>query len=63
MISNVKQPESGTFAEYLVAQACFAIKIPQNMRDTEACTIGSGLVPVVRKPLSYSYVHKEFTGD
>ncbi|KAJ4419138.1 putative secondary metabolism biosynthetic enzyme [Gnomoniopsis sp. IMI 355080] len=39
--SNVREPEDGTFAEYLVAKACFAIKIPDIMQDTEACTIGS----------------------
>lgn len=45
--ANVRQPHDGAFAEYVVAKACFAIKVPDGMEFTEAAAMGTGLAAVV----------------
>ncbi|KAH6866088.1 chaperonin 10-like protein [Thelonectria olida] len=46
--SNKVQPEDGAFAENCVAKAGVAFKIPDNISDTEAVTLGLGIATVVQ---------------
>lgn len=40
---NAIQPEDGAFGEYLVAKDGIQIKIPDNLSDEEAATLGVGI--------------------
>ncbi|KZL81166.1 zinc-binding oxidoreductase [Colletotrichum incanum] len=46
--ANVRYPEDGAFAEYLVAKACFAIRIPEGVSFSEAAAMGTGLAAVAQ---------------
>ncbi|VBB76764.1 Putative Zinc-binding oxidoreductase ToxD [Podospora comata] len=41
--SNAVQPEDGTFAEYIVVKGDVQIKVPGNLKDYEAATLGIGI--------------------
>lgn len=45
--SNRAQHEDGTFAEYIVVKGDLQIKIPDNLSDEEAATLGIGITTVV----------------
>lgn len=45
--SNQSQPEDGAFAEYIVVKGDVQIKIPDNLTDEEAATLGVGVSTVV----------------
>ena len=49
---NPVQPESGSFAEYLVAKGDVQIKVPDNLSDEEAATLGISISTVVCFSLS-----------
>jgi NADPH:quinone reductase-like Zn-dependent oxidoreductase len=55
MNRNKVQPDDGTFGEYCIVKAGVAFKIPDNITDEEAATLGLGIATVV------SPVH-EFSG-
>ncbi|KAK3329456.1 chaperonin 10-like protein [Apodospora peruviana] len=44
--SNSVQPEDGAFAEYIVVRDALQIKIPDNLTDEEAATLGIGISTV-----------------
>ncbi|KAK4176645.1 putative zinc-binding oxidoreductase ToxD [Triangularia setosa] len=44
--SNAIQPEDGTFAEYIVVKGDVQIKVPSNLKDYEAATLGIGITTV-----------------
>ncbi|KAK0741936.1 chaperonin 10-like protein [Apiosordaria backusii] len=44
--SNAVQPEDGTFAEYIVVKGDVQIKVPDNLKDYEAATLGIGITTV-----------------
>jgi NADPH:quinone reductase-like Zn-dependent oxidoreductase len=48
--SNQVQHEDGAFAEYIVVKADLQIKIPDNLTDEEAATLGVGIATVVSLP-------------
>ena len=41
------QPESGVYAEYLIAKGDVQIKVPDNLSDEEAATLGVSISTVV----------------
>lgn len=43
---NGTELEDGTFAEYCVAKGDLQMKIPSNVTDQEACTLGVGVTTV-----------------
>lgn len=43
---NSAEPEDGAFAEYVVAKGDMAMKIPENLSDEEAATLGVGITTV-----------------
>jgi NADPH:quinone reductase-like Zn-dependent oxidoreductase len=43
---NAVEKEDGCFAEYCVAKGDLQIKIPENMSDEEASTLGVGITSV-----------------
>lgn len=49
-ISNESQHEDGTFAEHIVVKAALAFKIPANLSNVEAATLGLGATTVVCRP-------------
>jgi NADPH:quinone reductase-like Zn-dependent oxidoreductase len=49
--SNRVRPNGGAFAEYIIAKGDLQIKIPDNLSDVEAATLGVGVSTVV----SYRY--------
>lgn len=46
--SDATQLENGAFAEYIVAKGDLQIKIPHNLSDEEAATLGISICTVVR---------------
>ena len=44
---NLTQKEDGEFAEYIVVKGDVQIRIPDNMSDAEAATLGVGITTVV----------------
>jgi len=42
--------ENGAFGEYLIAKAAVQFKIPGNLSDQEAATLGVSTMTVVRPP-------------
>jgi NADPH:quinone reductase-like Zn-dependent oxidoreductase len=48
--SNKVRPDGGAFAEYIIAKADVQIKIPDNLSDEEAATLGVGITTVVCPP-------------
>ena len=44
---NLIKPENGTFAEYLVAKGDVQTKVPDNLSDEEAATLGVSISTVV----------------
>ncbi|OTA87497.1 hypothetical protein M434DRAFT_399472 [Hypoxylon sp. CO27-5] len=44
--SNSLQPEDGAFGEYLVAKASVQIKIPDNITDEQAATLGVSVITI-----------------
>lgn len=61
--SNAVQPEDGTFAEYIVVKGDVQIKVPGNLKDYEAATLGIGIttavciVPSAPLPFFFSHNH------
>ncbi len=47
---NARQNEDGAFAEYIMVKGDLAFKIPDNLTDEEAATLGVGISTVVRIP-------------
>lgn len=45
--SDTTNHENGSFGEYLVAKAAIQLKIPDNITDTEASTLGVSTITVV----------------
>jgi NADPH:quinone reductase-like Zn-dependent oxidoreductase len=45
--SNKLRPDGGSFAEYIIAKGDLQIKIPDNLSDEEAATLGVGISTVV----------------
>jgi NADPH:quinone reductase-like Zn-dependent oxidoreductase len=45
--SNKVRPEGGAFAEYIIAKGDVQIKVPENLSDVEAATLGVGVATVV----------------
>lgn len=43
---NAIEPEDGCFAEYCVAKGDVQLKIPDNVSDEDACTLGVGISTV-----------------
>ena len=43
---NIRHPENGAFAEYIVAKGDLQIKVPDNMSFQEAAALGAGLTTV-----------------
>ena len=43
---NTSQPEDGAYGEYIVAKAAIAMKIPDNISDEDAATLGVGVATV-----------------
>ena len=48
---NAVQHQDGAFAEYIMVKGDLAIKIPDNLTDEEAATLGVGISTVVRLSL------------
>jgi NADPH:quinone reductase-like Zn-dependent oxidoreductase len=48
--SNTLRPEAGGFAEYVTAKGDLQIKIPDNLSDEDAATLGVGISTVVCTP-------------
>lgn len=48
--ANKVQPEGGAFAEYIIVKGDLQIKIPDNLTDEEAATLGVGVSTVVCPP-------------
>lgn len=46
--SNQIQHEDGAFAEYIMVKGDVAIKIPDQLSDEQAATLGAGIITVVR---------------
>lgn len=44
--SNFSQPEDGTFGEYAVVKEGVSTKVPDNLSDEEAATIGVAVVTI-----------------
>lgn len=43
---NPKEPDDGCFAEYCVAHGAFGMKIPDNLSNDDAATLGVGISTV-----------------
>jgi NADPH:quinone reductase-like Zn-dependent oxidoreductase len=50
---NGSNKEDGAFADYIVARGDLQIKIPDNVKDTDAATLGVGVATCVRS----AFVH------